>query len=57
MNNKTKHPFVITCRNCGSNNISVYAFDYEDVEIKCHECGKSIECRCYHMMSGDYSDC
>ena len=53
---KFKHPFNIICRKCGRNNVSIYAFDYDDIEIRCLECGKTIECREYHTMKGDYSD-
>lgn len=56
-NQKPKHPFTITCRKCGSNNIGVYAHDYDDLEIRCRECGRSIECRYYYTMMFDYSEC
>lgn len=49
----SKHPFYINCMNCGSNNVSVYGFDYGDIEIRCNYCGKSIECGSYHTMKGD----
>ena len=57
MDGKNKHPFAITCRKCGSNDVTVTAYEYYDLGIKCNSCGCSINCGSYHTTSGDYSDC
>lgn len=57
MDSKDKHPFAITCRKCGSNDISVMAWDNHYLEIKCESCGFSLNCGVYRTMSNDYSDC
>ena len=57
MDGKTKHPFNIVCRFCGSNSVSVYAHEYRDLCIKCNSCGKAVCCGAYHTDKGDYSDC
>lgn len=57
MDSKTKHPFAITCRKCGSNDVSVFAYEHRDLGIKCNKCGKFISCGVYHTQDYDYSDC
>ena len=37
MDGKSKHPFAITCRKCGSNDIVVTAYEYHDLGIKCRK--------------------
>lgn len=39
MDSRKKHPFAITCRKCGSNRATVYAYDYQYLGIKCKSCG------------------
>ena len=56
MDGKTKHPFAITCRKCGGNNVAVIAFDYRELEIKCKRCGLTVNCGSYHTNKYDYSD-
>lgn len=57
MDSKKKHPFAITCRQCGSNSVAVYAFEYHDLEIRCKNCGNTLHCGVYHTDKEDYSDC
>jgi len=56
MDSKTKHPFNITCRKCGSNCVVVTACDFCDLQIKCKSCGASVKCGAYHTDAYDYSD-
>ena len=55
MDGKSKHPFAIICRKCGSNHVRVIAFDYHSLEISCMSCGKSVDCGYYDTQEGDYS--
>ena len=55
MDGKSKHPFAITCRKCGCNDIKVTAFDYYELEIKCQGCGCTLECGTYFTKQYDYS--
>ena len=55
MDSKKKHPFAITCRKCGSNRVDVIAYEYEDLGIKCCDCGAYINCGTYRTYGGDYS--
>lgn len=55
MDSKSKHPFNITCRRCGSNRIMVVAAEYLDLVIKCMDCEKEINCGTYYTYQGDYS--
>ena len=55
MDSKSKHPFNITCRMCGSNRIMVVAAEYYDLVIKCMDCNKEINCGTYYTYQGDYS--
>ena len=57
MNGKTKHPFAISCRKCGSNRITVFAAEYRDLEIKCEDCGCYVDCGIYYTWKDDYSKC
>ena len=56
MNGKSKHPFNITCRYCGSNSVMVIAYEYRDLGIRCKSCGNTIYCGEYHTDKFDYSD-
>ena len=57
MDSKSRHPFMITCRKCGSNDIVVYACEYQDLYIKCNCCGNNVSCGTYYTMKYDYSNC
>ena len=39
-----KHPFEITCKNCGSHKVRISAEDWNDIEIKCETCGTYTNC-------------
>jgi ribosomal protein S27E len=56
MDSKNKHPFAITCRKCGGNDVTVIAYEHQDLGIRCNSCRASIRCGTYHTMRGDYSD-
>ena len=51
-----KHPFEITCKNCGSHKVRISAEDWNDIEIKCEACGTYTLCGVYHGKNNDYSD-
>lgn len=55
MDSKNKHPFAITCRKCGSNDVTVTAFEHWDLELKCNNCGKYVSCGRYNTLTSDYS--
>ena len=57
MDSKKKHPFVITCRKCGSNSCVAYAYEYHDLSIWCKSCGTRVDCGAYHTDEYDYSGC
>ena len=42
MDGKAKHPFAITCRNCGGNDIMVIAYECQDLGIRCRCCGYEL---------------
>lgn len=50
-----KHPFKITCKNCGSHRVRISAEDWNDIEIKCEACGTYTFCGVYHGKNNDYS--
>ena len=50
-----KHPFEITCKNCGSHRVRISAEDYCDIEIMCEACGTYTHCGRYHGKDKDYS--
>lgn len=56
MDSKKRHPFAITCRKCGSNNVMVIPYDYHDLGIKCKSCGFFLSCGVYDTTEYDYSD-
>ena len=56
MDSKNKHPFAITCRKCGGNDVKVVAFDFHSLEITCNSCGFCLDCGSYFTQEGDYSD-
>lgn len=56
MDGKTRHPFAITCRKCGSNDIVVIAYEHHDLGIKCRRCGFELDCGTYYTKEYDYSD-
>lgn len=35
-------PFDVICTNCGSHNVTVTAFEYWDLGIKCNSCGSYL---------------
>lgn len=55
MDSKRKHPFTMTCRKCGSNRVSVIAFEFLSLEIRCKSCGAFVDCGKYDTEEGDYS--
>lgn len=55
MDSKSKHPFAITCRKCGSNRVMVVAAEYMDLDITCKDCGCYLNCGTYKTYEGDYS--
>lgn len=55
MDSKSKHPFAITCRRCGGNDVEVRAFDWGELTIKCNDCGCYVECGTYCTKENDYS--
>lgn len=57
MDSKARHPFAITCRKCGGNDIKVIAYEHYDLGISCRSCGFSINCGAYYTMENDYSGC
>jgi transcription elongation factor Elf1 len=40
---ENKPPFEIRCTNCGSHNVTITAFEYRDLEIRCRSCGQSAD--------------
>lgn len=52
-----KHPFKITCKICGSHNIRISAEDWNDIELRCEDCGTYTNCGVYHGKNGDYTRC
>lgn len=53
---KPKHPFAITCRRCGGDNIQVVAYEHRDLGIECRDCGLFLNCGNYYTKEYDYSD-
>ena len=39
---KKETPFTVICNNCGSNDVTVTAFEYHDLDIKCNYCGSYL---------------
>ena len=56
MDGKTKHPFAITCRRCGSNSVKVIAYECQDLGIICNSRGASVFCGTYYTDRYDYSE-
>ena len=56
MNGKSKHPFAITCRKCGCNDIVVIAYEYKDLGIRCRGCGYELNCGTYYTQEDNYLD-
>lgn len=56
MDGKSKHPFAITCRKCGCNDVAVFAYEYRDLGIRCRGCGYELNCGTYYTKESDYSD-
>lgn len=42
-NNEKFKPFYITCGNCNSHNVTVFAYDHMDLEIRCNSCGSYLD--------------
>lgn len=55
MDSKSKHPFAIKCRYCGSDHCIVCAYDNNCLSIECCDCGKSLNCGVYDTYRDDYS--
>lgn len=53
---KFKHPFNITCKKCGGDDIVVIAYEHHDLGIKCRCCGYELDCGRYYTKENDYSD-
>lgn len=32
-------PFTVICNNCGSHDVTIVAYEYYDLGIKCNKCG------------------
>ena len=47
-------PFDIICNNCGSHNVTITAFDYWELQIKCETCGSRLEYGSYNPT--EYSE-
>ena len=45
--NKPK-PFTIICNHCGSHDVTATAFEYYELEIKCHNCGAYLSYGSYN---------
>ena len=43
INKEYKAPFEIRCANCGSHNVTIVAFEYKDLELKCRSCGSCVD--------------
>lgn len=41
-------PFTVICNHCGSNEVTVTAFEYHDLGIKCENCGSYLSCGRYN---------
>lgn len=48
-----KTPFTVICNNCGSNDVTVIAFEYHDLDIKCNRCGSYLSCGRYNEAEYD----
>lgn len=41
-------PFKVICNNCGGHDVTVTAFEYYDLEIKCNDCGSYLSYGIYN---------
>lgn len=41
-------PFTVICNNCGSHDVTVTAFEYRDLGIKCCNCGAFLNYGSYN---------
>jgi len=41
-------PFTVICNNCGSHDVTITAFEFHDLEIKCRECGAYLSYGSYN---------
>ena len=48
-----KTPFTVICNNCGSHDVTVTAFEYYDLDIKCNRCGSYLGCGRYNEAAYD----
>lgn len=48
MSKEKPKPFTIICNNCGSNDVTVTAFEHYDLGIKCHNCGAYLNYGSYN---------
>ena len=39
---KNPKPFTVICNHCGSHDVTVIAFEYHDLQIKCENCGSCL---------------
>lgn len=46
-------PFTVICNNCGSHDVTVTAFEYHDLEIKCNYCGSCLSYGRYNESTYD----
>ena len=56
MDGQSKHPFAMTCRKCGGNDVMVIAYEHQDLGIRCRDCGYELNCGTYYTKQYDYSD-
>lgn len=45
---KTLPPFRIQCTNCGSHDVTVWAAEYYDLDIRCNVCHSYLDCGRYN---------
>ena len=43
-------PFDVICNHCGSHNVTITAFEYWDLEIKCNSCDSCLSCGRYNSI-------
>lgn len=41
-------PFTVICNHCGSHDVTVTAFEYYDLGIKCNNCGSFLNYGSYN---------
>ena len=48
LNEDKSTPFTVICNDCGSHNVTVTAFEYYDLQIKCNNCGACLSYGSYN---------